>query len=72
VVSDVDGFKRRIARSELELTKSWSARADLRLDEESLCGLLEIHAFRMDKGRLTVWLRETANIFGRAYARSAY
>ena len=66
VVSDGDSFKRRIARTELELAKRWSAEVnlDLRLDEETLSDLLEIEAFTMNRGRLTVWLRETGNIFG--------
>src|SRR4051794_35825560 len=58
VVSAVEGFKRRIARSELELARSRSAGAkmDLQLDEERFHDLLEIEAFRMGEDRLTVWL----------------
>jgi hypothetical protein len=66
VVSDVGDFKRRIARSELKLARDWPAQAGMNFDlnEDSFCGLLEIEALRLDEDRLTVWLRETANIFG--------
>jgi hypothetical protein len=65
VTSDVRGFKRRIARRELELARSWSVQRskDLELDEEKFLGLLEIEGFTIGERRLTVWLRETADIF---------
>lgn len=66
VVSDLEGFKRRIARRELERARRWSAQRsmELELDEEKLLRLLEIDGFRMGERRLTIWLRETAGIFG--------
>lgn len=65
VVSDMEGFKRRIARRELELARSWSAQKsmDLELDEEKFLALLEIDGFTIGERRLTIWLRETAGIF---------
>jgi len=66
VLSNVADFKRRVARSELELAKNWAVAAgmDLSLDESTLADLLKIDGFTIGPRRLTVWLQETANIFG--------
>jgi hypothetical protein len=37
---------------------------DLSLDESKLADLLKIDGFTIGPRRLTVWLQETANIFG--------
>jgi hypothetical protein len=66
VISNVDEFRQRIARSELERAKDWVTvgAMDLPLDESSLASLLEIEGFTIGPDRLTVWLKETAKIFG--------
>jgi hypothetical protein len=66
VMSNVNNFRQRIARSEFELAKDWAAAAgmDLALDESKLATLLKIQGFTIGPDRLTVWLEETANIFG--------
>ena len=52
VVSDVGDFKRRFARSQLKLARAWSAEAGMDFDFK----------LSLDEVRLTVWLKETANI----------
>jgi hypothetical protein len=66
VMSNVDNFKQRIARSELERAKDWVAAAgkNLPLDESRFASLLKIEGFTIGPDRLTVWIEETANIFG--------
>jgi hypothetical protein len=66
VISNVDNFKQRIARSELELAKDWVAAAgtDLPLDESNFANMLKIEGFTIGPNRLTVWIGETANVFG--------
>jgi hypothetical protein len=66
VLSDPSGFIQRIARSELELAKDWAAetRMDFPLDELGFARVLKITAFTISPERLTVWIEETANIFG--------
>ena len=66
VMSNVDSFKERIARSELGLAKDWAAAAglDLPLDENRFASLLKIDGFTIGPSRLTAWLGETAGIFG--------
>ncbi len=66
VISNIDNFKQTIARSELELAKNWAAAGgmDLPLDEIGFASLLKIEGFTIGPDRLTVWLEETANIFG--------
>jgi len=59
VLSNVDDFKRRIARSKLELARNWvaAAKMNLPLDESALTNLLKIDGFTIGSGRLTVWLQ---------------
>jgi hypothetical protein len=66
IVSNVQDFKQRVARSELGLAKDWIAAADmdLRLDERIFADSLKIECFTVSPGRLTVWLGEKMDIFG--------
>lgn len=66
ILSNVGDFKRQIARRELELAKNWLAAAemDFPLDENTFVSLLRIDGFTIGSDRLTVWLHDTANVFG--------
>ncbi len=66
VTSNIDDFKRQIARSGLELAKHWvgAAALDVPLDESRFATMLEVAGSAIGPNRLTVRLKETANIFG--------
>jgi hypothetical protein len=66
VMSNVQGFKHRIAQSEMERARDWIVEAgmNLTLDVSTFEGLLKIEGFTIGSERLTVWLKETASIFG--------
>lgn len=66
VMLNVQGFKHRIAQREIERARDWIAQAgmNLTLDVSTFEGLLKVEGFTIGADRLTVWLKETASIFG--------
>ncbi len=65
IVLALDGFKRTIAKSQLELAQDWAAQGGhaVPLDATMFANALVVTDFQIGSDRLTVFLKDTADIF---------
>lgn len=63
--ADIDGLKAEVAQRQLQLAKDWAASGDIGidLDGQSFAKVLELDGYSIDPNRVTVWLKDTADIF---------